>query len=145
MNYRINRLDPFRNSHPLVLAAVVLGGLTGLMAYQAEHPYLGGAGACVAVGSVLFGARPLVCALLAALGLLTGIFTFLLTPNANVLEMSLAMRLASTAAFTFFYVILMGALVLLIAALYNFFRGALGLNGVELDLKSMEDETTYET
>lgn len=144
MNYRIKRLNPFRNSHPLVLAAVVLGGLAALMAYQAESPYLGGLGACVAAGAVLFGARPLVCALLSTLGLLTGVFTFILTPNANVLEMSLAMRLASAAAFTFFYVILMGALVLLVSTLYNLFSGPLGLKGIELDLKSSEDETTYE-
>lgn len=140
MAYRLKRIDPFWHTHPMIPTAVAIGGILGFVGFYLQKPMIAGLGALVAGGAIIAAARLVISALLGALGLFGGLVTFVLVPNLNAAGMSLWMRLVSTALFAIFYMVLMDALVLVIAVLYNFFSGVLGLGGLGLEFEAVEEE-----
>ena len=85
-------------------------------------------GVCVAT-------RPAVSGVLAALGFFGGLFTFVLFPNPQAAGSTVPWRLVSTLFFAAMYMGLMDALILVVAALYNFFSTTMKLGGIELDIE----------
>ncbi|OGR84692.1 MAG: hypothetical protein A3J74_06045 [Elusimicrobia bacterium RIFCSPHIGHO2_02_FULL_57_9] len=140
MAYRLKRLDPFWYTHPMIPTAVAIGGILGFIGFYAQKPIIAGLGALIAGGALLAAAKPVISALLGTLGLFGGVVTFVLVPNINAAGMGLGMRFVSTILFALFYMVLMDALVLVIAVLYNFFSGVLGLGGVGLEFEGVEEE-----
>lgn len=143
MSYQLKRINPFWHTHPMVATMVAVGALCGLIGFQTQMPPVAVIGAAIAGLSILFATRPLVSAVLATLGLFGGLVTFVLVPNVQSAGMSLAMRLVSTVLFALFYMVLMDALVLVVAVLYNLFSGVFGLGGIQLEMESeapAEDE-----
>ena len=124
----------------MIPTAVVIGGILGFIGFYTQKPMIAGLGAMIAGGAVIAAARPVVSALLGSMGLFGGLVTFVLVPNINASSMSVMMRLVSAVLFALFYMVLMDALVLVIAVLYNFFSGVLGLEGLGLEFESIEEE-----
>jgi len=140
MSYQLKRINPFWHVHPLIPVAVAAGAALGAAAMVTQKTNLAIVGAVVAGLGVLAGARPVISAVLLTLGLFGGAVTFLILPNPNTVGMSLAMRALSTVLFAGFYMVLMDALVLVVAVLYNLFAGVLGLGGVMLEFEEAPEE-----
>ncbi len=140
MSYQLKRVNPYWHTHPMVPTGVAIGLICGLIGYAMQNTLIAGAGAVVAGLSILSAARPIVSAVLGTLGLFGGAVQFLLVPNLSAAEMSLPMRLVSVLLFSVFYMILMDALILVVAVLYNAFAGVVGLGGVGLELEGVPDE-----
>lgn len=142
MSYQLKRINPFWYTHPMIPTAVVIGGIVGLVGYKTQNLIVAGIGAVVASLAILAAARPVVSALLATLGLLGGLVTFVIVPGANVMGMGLGQRMLSVLLFALFYMVLMDALVLVVSVLYNLFAGVVGLGGLRLEFESAEEEPT---
>lgn len=137
MSYRVKRIDPYWMKNPILPIVAVAGVLVALVAVQRAMFPVAIAGAVVGGAAVFLATKPAVSAVLATLGLLGGLTTFLIVPNSQNAAMTVPYRLLSTVLFTLFYAVLMDGVVLLIAVLYNLFSGVIGLGGLSLDL---EDE-----
>jgi hypothetical protein len=140
MSYQVKRINPFWNTHPMIPVGVAVGGILGLIGFQTGKPVIAGAGGLVAAAAVLLGTRPVISALLGTLGMLGGLAQFVFVPSLNTVGMSVAMRWGAAILFGLFYMVLMDALVLVVAVLYNLFAGAIGLGGIQLDLESIDEE-----
>lgn len=137
MSYRVKRIDPYWMKNPILPIVAVAGVLVALVAVQRAMFPVAIAGAVVGGAAVFLATKPAVSAVLATLGLLGGLTTFLIVPNSQNAAMTVPYRLLSTVLFTLFYAVLMDGVVLMIAVLYNLFSGVIGLGGLSLDL---EDE-----
>ncbi|MEK7382985.1 MAG: hypothetical protein AAB262_06830 [Elusimicrobiota bacterium] len=137
MSYRVKRIDPYWMKNPILPITAAAGVLVALVAVQRGMFPAAIAGVVVGGLAVFLSTKPAVSAVLATLGLLGGLTTFLIVPNSQNASMTIPLRLLSTVLFTLFYTVLMDGVVLLIAVLYNLFSGAIGLGGLSLDL---EDE-----
>lgn len=137
MSYRVKRIDPYWMKNPILPIVAVVGVLVALVAVQRGMFPAAIGGAVIGGLAVFLSTKPAVSAVLATLGLLGGLTTFLIVPNSQNAAMTIPLRLLSTLLFTLFYTVLMDGVVLLIAVLYNLFSGAIGLGGLSLDL---EDE-----
>ncbi len=137
MSYRVKRIDPYWIKNPVLPAVAVLGIGAALVLIGRDMTYPAIGAAVIGGAAVILSTKPAVSAVLGTLGLLGGMTTFLLVPNAQNAAMSPALKLLSTILFTLFYTVLMDGVVLLISVLYNLFAGAIGLGGFSLDL---EDE-----
>ncbi|OGR99475.1 MAG: hypothetical protein A2V88_04545 [Elusimicrobia bacterium RBG_16_66_12] len=137
MSYRVKRIDPYWMKNPILPIVAVAGVLVALVAVQRAMFPVAIGGAVVGGVAVFLSTKPAVSAVLATLGLLGGLTTFLIVPNSQNAAMTVPLRLLSTVLFTLFYTVLMDGVVLLIAVLYNLFSGVIGLGGLSLDL---EDE-----
>lgn len=135
MSYRIRRIDPFWMPHPAVLAIAGVGLAVGLVGYQKANTILSLIGGVAMGGGVLVATRPAVSAVLGTLGVFGGLVTFVIMPGPQVAPLSLMWRLVSTIFFALLYMVLMDALVLVVAALYNFFGGAMNLGGISLEIE----------
>jgi hypothetical protein len=91
--------------------------------------------ALIGGAAVVASTKPAVSAVLATLGLIGGLTTFVLVPSAQNALMSIPMKLLSTLLFMIFYTVLMDGIVLLICVFYNLFAGLFGLGGLSLDLE----------
>ncbi len=140
MSYQVKRINPYWNTHPMIPTAVAIGGICGLMGFALEKPMVAAAGGVVAGLAILAAAKPVLSALLGTLGLFGGLVTFIVAPGLNAATMSLPMRVASVFLFAAFYMVLMDALVLVVAVIYNLFAGVIGMGGIRLDLESSEDD-----
>jgi hypothetical protein len=140
MSYQLRRINPFWLTHPMVPTAVAIGGILGMIGFATMKPALAVIGGVIAGIGILMGARPGISAMLGTLGLFGGLVTFVFVPNMNAASMGLGMRLVSAVLFGAFYMVLMDALVLVVAVLYNFYAGALGLGGFKLELDEAADE-----
>ncbi|HVE12183.1 MAG TPA: hypothetical protein VNI01_02205 [Elusimicrobiota bacterium] len=139
MSYRIRRIDPFWMPHPAVLVIAAIGLVVGLFGYEKGSTPLSLIGGVAMGGGVLVATRPAVSAVLGTLGVFGGLVTFVIMPNPNLATLSLMWRLVSTVFFALLYMVLMDALILVIAALYNFFGGAMNLGGISLDIEESGD------
>lgn len=137
MSYRVKRIDPYWVKNPVLPVAAAGGVLVALVAVQRGLFPAAVGGAVVGGLAVFLSTKPAVSAVMATLGLLGGLTTFLLVPNSQNAAMTIPLRLLSTLLFTLFYTVLMDGVVLLVAVLYNLFAGVVGLGGLSLDL---EDE-----
>lgn len=140
MSYQLKRINPFWHTHPMIPTGVAIGGILGLVGYVSGKAVLGGAGALVAGAAVLFATRPAVSALFVTLGLLGGIVRFGLQPDLNAASLAPALRWGAALAFGLFYMVLMDAVVLAVAVLYNLFTGVVGLSGLRFELENVDDE-----
>ena len=123
MNYRVRRIDPYWMKNPILPIVAVVGVAAGLFLIGRGMAFPAIAAAAVAGVAILLSTQPAVTALMAVLGLLGGITTFLIYPRADVLDMAITMRLLSTILFALFYTVLMDGVVLFVAVLYNLFAG----------------------
>lgn len=139
MSYQLKRIDPFWRTHPMIPTAVAIGGILALIGYTKNQPIAAVIGGVVAGIAIVAAARPVLSALLGSLGLFGGLVTFVFVPNLSAAGMTVGMKLVSALLFGVFYMVLMDALVLVIAVLYNLFGGTLGLGGLKLDLEAVEE------
>ncbi|MFA5139045.1 MAG: hypothetical protein WC728_07420 [Elusimicrobiota bacterium] len=135
MSYRIRRIDPFWIAHPAVIAVIFIGLILGLFGYQKGNNVLLFVGGGAMLIGVLVATRPVVSGVLGSLGVFGGLFTFVLFPNPQLSETPVVWKLVSTVFFALLYMGLMDALILLVAALYNFFGGALKMGGINLEIE----------
>ena len=141
MSYQLKRINPFWHTHPMIPTAVAIGGILGMMGYLRQVWALTIVGGLVAGVAVLLAARPAISALLATLGILGGLVTFVIAPDLNASTFSAPWKLASILFYAVFYTVLMDAVVLVVSVIYNFFAGVIGLGGVRLEFEQLDEET----
>src|SRR5437870_772991 len=124
MSYHIKRIDPYWMTHPLVGAGVAGGVALCAVGVMISSAFLAVGGLIITGVAAFLATRVAVSAVLLSLGFFGGLATFILFPAKDVATMSLAMRGLSTIVFTLLYAVLMDAIVLTAAFLYNLF-GAL--------------------
>ncbi|MBI4057387.1 MAG: hypothetical protein HY399_07585 [Elusimicrobia bacterium] len=86
--------------------------------------------------SILISSIP---AVLFLLGLLGGLVTFVVLPNPQMEPMGGMTRLMATGLFAVLYMVLMVALLVVVAFLYNLFTQTVGLRGIRVDIEPMEE------
>lgn len=133
MGYHVRRIDPFWKASPLVLTVALLGALVAMFGYARQNMVVAIVGAAVMGIGILLAAKPAISAVLGCLGFFGGLVTFVFMPSANTEGMSILMKLVSTVLFSLLYMVLMDALILVVAVLYNFFGGSLG--GLNLEIE----------
>lgn len=138
MSYQIKRIDPYWMTHPFIPVLVAAGAVIALIGHQINNNFIGIVGVAVGSIAVLAATKPVLSAVLATLGLVGGVVTFIVLPNPQMIGMTFILKLLSTLLFAALYMVLMDALVLAIAFLYNLF-GA-GLRGISLDLEEAAGE-----
>lgn len=135
MSYEIKRIDPFWKANPIFFAMAVGGTVLGVIGTNMNHTMIVGAGFVVAAIGVLLATKPLVSTVLGTLGFLGGLATFVILPNANSMGMTPIARVLSVLLFSAIYMVLMDAIVLLVACIYNTVSGLLGLGGITLEFE----------
>ncbi|MBI4347386.1 MAG: hypothetical protein HY553_11055 [Elusimicrobia bacterium] len=138
MSYQVKRIDPYWMTHPMIPVGVVAGAVLALVGHQSDKAVVGIAGLIVAGISVVLAAKPVISAVLGTLGVFGGLVTFVILPQPQMVGMPIGMRFVSTILFALLYMVLMDALVLAIAFLYNLF-GA-GMRGIGLDIEETAGE-----
>lgn len=141
MAYRVRRIDPFWIAHPAVIAAAVIGLLLALFGYSKGNAALSIVGGVLLGVGVLVATKPAVTGVLATLGFFGGIVNFVVLPNAQLGGASLPWKLVSTLFFALLYTVLMEALVLVVAALYNLFAGTMNAGALELEIEEGGSES----
>ncbi len=139
MIQRLKRIDPYWHTPPMIPTGVAIGAILALVGYLKDKPVLAVAGGVIAALAILFAARPVLSAVLGTLGLAGGLLSFVVVPNLSAAGMSVGLKLVATIMFALFYMVLMDALVLVLAVLYNLFSATLGLRGVSLELEAAEE------
>ena len=139
MAYRVKRIDPYWHANPIIMGILALGVVLGLVGYRSQQIVLAGIGAVLVGVAVFLSTKVVVSAVVCCLGVFGGLMTFVLVPNPQIADMGLGWRLLSTTIFALLYMVLMDALLLVVAALYNFFGGAVGLGGIDIDLEGGEE------
>jgi len=91
----------------------------------------------ISVGSLVVSALPLV---VLAISLLGGVVTFMLVPNPQYAPMSAAQKLVAVGLYSLLYTVLVSALFVFIAFVYNVLTGVLGLKGVRCELEEVHDQ-----
>jgi hypothetical protein len=134
MNYRVRRIDPYWMKNPILPVIAIVGVIAGIALISRGMAAGAIVGGVIAGVAIILSTQPAISALMGVLGLLGGITTFLIYPRSDVADMSIQMRLLSTVLFALFYTVLMDGVVLFVAVLYNLFAGALGLDGLSVEL-----------
>lgn len=127
---RLTRVDPFWFRHPGLGAAAVAGGLVAFAGLERGNLAIAGTGGVVFGAAVLLATKPSISAVFAVFGLVGGTASFLLSSRPGV---SPLLRLLSTAAYGLLYTVILDAMVIGAAFLYNFFTGKLGLEAVSVE------------
>lgn len=135
MSYEIKRIDPYWKANPIFLAMAVGGTALGVIGTNVNNSMIVGAGFIVAAIGVLLATKPLVSAVLGTLGLIGGLATFVVLPNVQSMGMSAMARMLSVLLFSLIYMVLMDAIVLLVACIYNSVSGLLGLGGITVEFE----------
>ena len=141
MAYRVRRIDPFWLAHPAGIAAAVIGLVLALFGYSKGNPSLSIVGGVLLGIGVLVATKPAVTGVLATLGFFGGIVNFVVLPNAQLGGASLPWKLVSTLFFALLYTVLMEALVLVVAALYNLFAGSMNAGALEIEIEDSGTES----
>jgi len=139
MSYRVRRIDPFWISHPAVISACVLGVLLAMFGYAKNSATFSIFGGVLTLGGVFLATKRTISALLATLGFIGGLITFVILPNPSLAEADLFWKLVSTLFFAVLYMTLMDALILVVSAVYNFFSHSMNWGGIHLDIEEIED------
>ena len=139
MTQQVKRVDPYWHTHPMIPTGVAVGAILALIGYLKAATVLAVVGGAVAALAILFAARPVLSAVLGTLGLAGGLLSFVVVPNLSAAGMSLPLKLVATLMFAVFYMVLMDALILVLAVLYNLFSETLGLSAVRLELEAAEE------
>lgn len=90
----------------------------------------------ISVTSLITSSLPIVVFALALLG---GLVQFVFIDNPQIAPMSMAQKLLSVGLFSLLYVVIVSALLVFMAFLYNFLTGILGLKGVSFDLEEISE------
>lgn len=130
MSYRIKRVDPFWLKSPALPAIAVAAAAGAFLALQAGKFPVTLVCAAASAGAIFVTTKPALSAVFATFGLLGGLVTFIVGPSSGL---SPLLRVAATAGFSVFYMIIMDAVVLAVSLIYNGFTRA-GLPGLRLDL-----------
>ncbi|MBI5202235.1 MAG: hypothetical protein HY925_11655 [Elusimicrobia bacterium] len=138
MSYQVKRIDPYWMTHPMIPVLVIAGAVLALIGHQSDKAIIGIGGLVVAGIAVLLAAKPVISAVLATLGVFGGLITFVILPQPQMVGMPMMMRFLSTLLFALLYMVLMDALVLAIAFLYNLF--GVGMKGISIDLEESGSE-----
>lgn len=138
MSYQVRRIDPYWMTHPMIPVLVVAGAIVALVGQQADKAFIAIAGLVIAGIAVLLATKPVISAVLATLGIFGGLVTFVILPQPQMVGMPIVMRLISTILFALLYMVLMDALVLAVAFLYNLF--GTGMRGISIDIEEAAGE-----
>ncbi|MBI4422936.1 MAG: hypothetical protein HY554_04385 [Elusimicrobia bacterium] len=138
MSYQVKRIDPYWLKHPIIPVVAVAGAIGAALGYQSEKAVLSVAGLVFLGAAVLAAAKPVISAVLGTLGLFGGLVTFVLLPNPQMVGMAFPLKLLSTVLFGALYMVLMDALVLAVAFLYNLF--GTGMRGISIDIEEAAGE-----
>ncbi|MBI3505131.1 MAG: hypothetical protein HY059_09835 [Proteobacteria bacterium] len=133
MSYQVKRIDPYWIVHPMIPVAVVGGAVLGAAGLVADKTPIWIVGGLLMALGVVLGTKIAVSAVLGLLGLIGGLATFVLRPNLQMADVSLAWKLVSAIIFAALYMVLMDAIVLAIAVLYNFFSAL--SKGISIDIE----------
>ena len=139
MIQQLKRVDPYWHSHPMIPTGVAIGAILALAGYLKDTFSIAVVGGVIAGLAILFAARPVISAVLGTLGLAGGLLSFVVVPNLSAAGMSLGLKLVAMLMFAAFYMVLMDALVLVLAVLYNLFSDTLGFAAVRLELEAAEE------
>jgi hypothetical protein len=139
MTQQLKRVDPYWHTHPMIPTGVAVGAILALIGYLKAATPLAVVGGSVAALAILFAARPVLSAVLGTLGLAGGLLSFVVVPNLSAAGMSFPLKIVATLMFAAFYMVLMDALVLVLAVLYNLFSETLGMSAVRLELEAADE------
>lgn len=139
MSYRIRRIDPYWLANPVVVGVAIAGALIAVFGFFRGSVAIQIVGAVALAVGVLAATKPVVSGIFGTLGLLGGLVTFVVAPNpALQAGTSMFWRLISALFFAFMYMILMNALVVVVAFLYNAFSETFNLGGIHLDIEEID-------
>jgi hypothetical protein len=139
MTQQVRRVDPYWHTHPMIPTGVAVGAILALIGYLKAATILAVVGGSVAALAIIFAARPVLSAVLGTLGMAGGLLSFVVVPNLSAAGMTLPLKLVATLMFAIFYMVLMDALILVLAVLYNLFSETLGMSAVRLELEAAEE------
>ena len=139
MTQQLKRIDPYWHTHPMIPTGVAVGAILALIGWLKAATVLAAVGGGVAALAILFAARPVISAVLGTLGVAGGLLSFVVVPNLSAAGMTMPLKLVATLMFAIFYMVLMDALVLVLAVLYNLFSETLGLSAVRLELEAANE------
>ena len=139
MIQQVKRVDPYWHTHPMIPTGVAIGAILALIGYLRATPVLAVAGGVVVALAILCAARPVLSAVLGTMGLAGGLLSFVVVPNLSAAGWSVSLKLVATLMFAAFYMVLMDALILVLAVLYNLFSDTFGLSAVRLELEAAEE------
>jgi len=140
MSYQVKRIDPYWHTHPLLPIAVVAGAVIGAIGFTRGSNPLALVGGVVLALAVLGGTKVVVSAVLGTLGVFGGLISFVILPNPQMVGVSVGLRIVSALFFALLYMVLMDALVLAVAVLYNFFGATMGGVSVDIEEGAIEDQ-----
>ncbi|HAH31312.1 MAG TPA: hypothetical protein DCL44_03245 [Elusimicrobia bacterium] len=90
----------------------------------------------ISVNSLVVSSLPLVVFVIAVLG---GAVTFIIEPNPQFSMMGAAQKLLAVGLYSLLYAVLVSALFVFIAFVYNILTGVLGMRGVSFDLEEVHE------
>ncbi len=90
----------------------------------------------ISIASLITSSVPIVVFALAILG---GIVTFMVVPNPQIEPMNIGQKMLSIGLFALLYVVIVSALMVFIAFLYNVLTGVLGMKGVSFDIEEIHE------
>ena len=90
----------------------------------------------ISIASLITSSVPIVVFALAILG---GIVTFMVGPNPQIEPMNIGQKMLSIGLFALLYVVIVSALMVFIAFLYNVLTGVLGMKGVSFDIEEIHE------
>lgn len=90
----------------------------------------------VQLGSLVLSSVP---AVLFFIGLLGGVITFFFVENPQTAYLPLGGKLLSTAVFSLLYMLLMAALVVIAAFIYNMLTTVIGMRGVRFEIEEISE------
>ncbi|HBW22933.1 MAG: hypothetical protein A2X28_04300 [Elusimicrobia bacterium GWA2_56_46] len=90
----------------------------------------------ISITSLVTSSAPIVVFALALLG---GLVQFVFVPNPQIVPMNVWQKMLSIGLFSLLYVVIVSALFVFVAFLYNVLTGVLGMRGVTFDLEEIHD------
>ena len=142
MDYQLKRINPFWHTHPIIPTLVAVGGILGFIGYARQTPSIAYVGGVIAAAAILGAARPALSLLFATMGLLGGLTQFAIAPTLNASTFTAFEKVLAVSFYTVCYAVLLDAVVLVGAALYNFYAGVIGFGGLRMEFENAGEETT---
>ncbi|MBI4655971.1 MAG: hypothetical protein HY746_04385 [Elusimicrobia bacterium] len=90
----------------------------------------------VQISSLILSSLP---AVIFVVGLLGGFVTFVINPSSMVTPMSLPQKFLSIGLYSLIYMVLVAAIMVLVAFVYNIFTNVLGLRGVRIETEEFAE------
>lgn len=135
MIYQVKRIDPYWFKHPVLSVIIFLGFVAALAAGFADKQKIAIAAGCIAGVAVIVSTRPAITGTVILVGLLNGLMTFVISPNAANIGLKVWERAMSVVFYALFYGVIAGGAVILLAAIYNFFAAISPQGGFGLELE----------